>query len=112
MVTRQGGIDSMVGEMLPCHDDVARGIVSTAITKPTPGQLDVHHYHGDHRFPIADLRDYYHRNGDTTIAVYPYKEWLDRAIQLGLDPSLAAFLHQQSVSGQSFRFVPLRKGGF
>ncbi|KAJ0414063.1 Nonribosomal peptide synthetase 14 [Aspergillus carlsbadensis] len=61
-------------------------------TERNDGQVVYHHHCGEQVIPIGDLRNYLEKSEGQSIQVLPLEEWVEMAVQNGLNEVLASFM--------------------
>ncbi|PLB37634.1 PKS-NRPS hybrid synthetase psoA [Aspergillus candidus] len=70
----------------------AKGITDTLFEGSSAGTLAYFHQSGENVIPVQDFRDYLQKKQDAEVELLPFDEWVDKAVQAGLDDLVASFL--------------------
>ncbi|PKY00558.1 hypothetical protein P168DRAFT_260046 [Aspergillus campestris IBT 28561] len=70
----------------------AKGITDTLFVSPSAGSLAYFHQSGENVIPVQDFRIYLQRKSGEEVGLLPFDEWVDKAVQAGLDDLVASFL--------------------
>ena len=70
----------------------AKGITDSLLERPLAGTVAYFHQSGDNVISVQDFKEYLQRKGDAEVQLLPFDEWVDKAVQAGLDDLVASFL--------------------
>ncbi|KAL2830329.1 hypothetical protein BDW59DRAFT_158657 [Aspergillus cavernicola] len=77
-------------------DTCAKGIIDTLLLPPSPDTLTYLHQSGDTVIPVEEFREFLQRKqgaaGEVEVEVVSFEEWVNKAVQAGLDDLVATFL--------------------
>jgi amino acid adenylation domain-containing protein/thioester reductase-like protein len=70
----------------------AKGITDTLFVQASAGHLAYIHQSGENVIPVEEFRECLQRNGGADVELVPFDQWVDKAVQAGLDDLVASFL--------------------
>ncbi|GAB1212633.1 hypothetical protein ATERTT37_001777 [Aspergillus terreus] len=70
----------------------AKGITDTLFVQASAGHLAYIHQSGENVIPVEEFGECLQRNGGADVELVPFDQWVDKAVQAGLDDLVASFL--------------------